>query len=179
MLTITIQEKEMYDEEANKIYVLPAVSFDLEHSLVSLSKWESYWEKPFLGKEKTDQETLSYIEFMTISPDVDPQVYSRLTSEHLEEIQRYIQKKMTATWFSETGQKPESKEIITAEIIYYWMLSYEIPFECENWHLNKLLALIKVCTAKNEKPKKRSTAEIVEERRRLNAQRRAAENSAG
>lgn len=180
MLTVTVPKVEVFDEEANKFYVLPEITFDLEHSLVSLSKWESFWEKPFLSTDKNDVETLSYVKLMTISPGIPDDVYERLSAENISQIQKYIEAKMTATWFKEESRKPgPSAEIVTAEVIYHWMVSYQIPFECQYWHLNRLLALVKVCNAKAEKPKKRSTAEIVDERRRLNAERRAEANSTG
>ena len=173
MLRLNFYGEELFDD-SDQEFVKPVIAtLELEHSLVSLSKWESFWEKPFLGKdEKTNAETLSYIQMMTLGPDVPNDLLERLTTEHVEQVNDYIAAKMTATWFAETTPKP-SKKIITAEVIYYWMISLNIPFECQHWHLNRLLTLIKVCDAENAPPKKQSAAEIARRNRELNAQRKA------
>ena len=162
----------MYDD-SNAEFVKPVIAtLELEHSLVSLSKWESFWEKPFLGEaEKSDAETLSYIQMMALDSDVPNDLLERLTNDHINQVNDYIAAKMTATWFSESKPKP-SKKIITAEVIYYWMISLNIPFECQYWHLNRLLTLIKVCDAENAPPKKQSASEIARRNRELNTQRK-------
>jgi len=181
VLRITILGDELFDEE-NSTFFRPELGYlELEHSLVSLSKWESFWEKPFLGKdEKTDEEALWYVQAM-IQGDYDPILLEHLSQENLEEVNDYIGKKMTATWFSDTEDTKKNSEIITAEIVYYWMIALGIEWECQYWHLNRLLTLIKVVNAKNQPEKKpgRPTADAMAERRRLNEQRRAQANSKG
>ena len=176
MLKITVPRTEFYDRKTGRFIDYEAVSFELEHSLVSLSKWESFWEKPFISEDdKTSEEVLWYIKAMTLTPDVTDDVYERLTSENLEAVRTYINAKMTATWFSDTPTKSFSTEVVTAEIIYYWMIAFQVPFECQHWHLERLLTLIKVCEHKNadQSKKKTSRSEFLAKRRSLQAQRRA------
>lgn len=170
MLTITIPELELFNEETNEFYTLDAVRLDLEHSLVSLSKWESKWEKPFLGdKEKTTEETLWYIRAMVITPDVPEEVFRRITSANIDDIHKYISAKMTATWFREDTNPTGPHQVVTAEILYYNMIKLGIPFECENWHLNRLITLIRVINQKDAPPKKMSPSELA----KIKAERRA------
>lgn len=174
MLSITIPKTEYWDSRSEMFITVKEQTLQLEHSLVSLSKWESKWEKPFLTKEtKSTVEWLDYIRCMTITQNVDPIVYKGITNDIFNQIKAYIDAKMTATWFSEeTDTKKGSSEAITAEIIYYWMISFNIPFECQKWHLNKLLTLIRVCNVKNAPPKKVDKRKLLEERRRLNQARK-------
>jgi oligoribonuclease NrnB/cAMP/cGMP phosphodiesterase (DHH superfamily) len=180
MLQITIPAVELWDERKQEFVITKEQTLQLEHSLVSISKWESKWCKPFLSKqEKTLEETLDYIKCMTITQNVDPEVYNYLTNKNIEEINKYIDAPMTATYFSDEKNSKTSREQVTAELIYYWMIAFNIPFECQKWHLNRLLTLIKVCNIKNQPPKKRSKKEIMSRNAALNAARRKRLNTSG
>lgn len=173
MLIITIPSTEMWDEANEKFVDTKEQVLQLEHSLVSLSKWESKWCKPFLSKEdKTFEETIDYIRCMTINQHVPDEVYGCLTGDNIREINEYISAPMTATWFSKDITGRGSREQITSELIYYWMIALNIPFECQKWHLNRLLTLIRVCNVKNQPSKKMSRREIMSRNAALNAARR-------
>lgn len=172
MLEITIPGIELYDEEKNEFINYDEKTVNFEHSLVSVSKWESKWCKPFLsGKEKTAEEILDYIICMTVTEGITDDIYSRLTQENFSKINEYIGHPMTATTFNDE-RKSGSREIITSEIIYYWMVAFNIPFECQYWHLNRLLTLIKVCNIKNNPPKKMSKQEVLSRNKALNEARK-------
>jgi hypothetical protein len=174
MLKIHVGGTESYDELTSSFVSEGGVTLELEHSLASLSKWESKHEKPFLGKEpKTGEEVLDYVRCMITTPDFPPEVFRDLSESNMQAINAYIEAKMTATWFADAPGAPRTSEIVTAELIYYWMTVFNIPFECENWHLNKLFTLIRVCNIKQAKPKKMSRGELAARNRELNAQRRA------
>ena len=180
MLKITIPEQELFDENKMEFITIREKTLQLEHSLVSVSKWESKWCKPFLSKgEKTFEETIDYIRCMTITQNVQPIIYTLLTSQNLVDINKYIESPMTATVFTNEKNKTTNREIITAEIIYYWMIALNIPFECQKWHLNRLLTLINVCSIKNQPQKKMSRKEILERNRALNLARREAIKNGG
>lgn len=176
MLQIEIPEKEYYDDSTGEFGVIKKQTLTLEHSLVSISKWESKWCKPFLtNDEKTTEETLDYVRCMTTSSNVNPVVYKALTQKDFEEIMEYVNAPMTATWFNEKniGRNGRgSGEIVTSELIYYWMITLQIPMECQRWHLNRLLTLIKVCNIKNTPAKQMTRSEILNQNRALNAARR-------
>lgn len=172
MLEITIPATEYYDENNNLFINTKEQKLRLEHSLVSLSKWESKWCKPFLTKDnKTVEESIDYIRCMTLTQNVDPLVYNAITNENIEEVANYIESPMTATTIN-NRDKVSNREIVTAEIIYYWMIALHIPFECQKWHLNRLLTLINVCNIKNSPNKKMSKSEILARNRALNEARR-------
>lgn len=174
MLKIVVPGVEMFDEQSQEFVTIGDVTLEMEHSLVSLSKWESIYEKPFLGNsEKTNEEILEYVKLMTLTPNPPEGIFYKLSEDNLDAIKNYIEAKMTATWFNEAPGAPKSRDIITAEVIYYWMIVFQIPFECDHWHLNRLFTLIRVCNIKQAKPKKMSRAEIAARNRELNAQRRA------
>lgn len=155
----------------------------MEHSLISLAKWESKWHKPFFGKDdKTEEQILDYIRCMTLTKDVDPNIYLHLPPSVLEEIFDYMEDSMTATWFSKEEERRSGigrKETITAEIIYYWMVTLNIPVQFEKWHLNRLITLIRVINVKNTPPKKMKQRDILAQNRQLNAARRARNRSKG
>lgn len=178
MLIVTLSEREYYNQKSEEFESFAEEQVELEHSLVSLSKWESKFEKPFLStSDKTDLEILNYIEFMCLRK-IPENFADRLTQANLSDISTYINAKMTATWFSDKPSAP-SREIITAELIYYWMFSLNIPMECQYWHLNRLLTLIKVCNLKSQPQKKLSRSEIAARNRELNARRRAQYGTSG
>lgn len=178
-LTIPIQP-ERWDEKRQE-FIAPEVRvLQLEHSLVSIDKWESKWLKSFLStKSKTDEELIDYIKCMTITQNVDSDVYNHLTNENIQQIKEYINAPMTATTFSDSKNGKKSREIITSEVIYWWMIVNNIPFECKKWHINKLIALIRVCTAKNSPRKKSSNNELLSRNHALNMARRKKLNSRG
>jgi len=187
MLTITIPKSRLWDSKKEEFINTKEYTLSLEHSLVSISKWEAKWHKPFISDDKkTQEQTVDYIKFMTLTQNVDDNVYMALTKQNFEEITAYIDNKMTATWFSEPKngpQTPAKKEVITSELIYYWMIALEIPFECQKWHLNRLLTLVKVCNAKakaaNGKKNSVNKREILANNAELNAARRKTLGTSG
>ena len=180
MLQITIPAVELFDENKNEFVSTKEQTLQLEHSLVSLQKWESKWCKPFLSKQdKSPEELLDYVKCMTITQNVDPNVYQFLTDDNLRRINSYIEAPMTATRFFDDGNSKKNREIVTAELIYYWMIALNIPFECKKWHLNSLLTLVKVCSIKNQPPKKMSKRDIMSRNAALNAARRKQLNTSG
>ena len=161
MLQITIPPAEFYDENSETFLNTKEQTLQLEHSLVSLSKWESKWNKSFLATtQKTYEESIDYIRCMTITQNVDPNVYFGIDSDIIQKVTEYIDLPMTATTFRDDLHRGSSREIITSEIIYQWMISLNIPFECQKWHLNRLLTLIRVCSLKQQQPKKMGKNEL-------------------
>lgn len=180
MLKITVPATEFYDEVNQEFISSKEQTIQLEHSLISLSKWESKWKKPFLSKDsKSFEESVDYIKCMTITQNVPDATYGALNSYHIEAVNRYIEDSMTATVFSDPKKKVTGREIITAEIIYYWMIAMNIPFECQKWHLNRLLTLINVCSIKNQPQKKMSKRELMARNRALNESRKRSLNTKG
>ena len=180
MLKIHIPEGEEFDERTNEFVYHSACTLALEHSLISVSKWESKWKIPFInGKEKTHEQFLDYIRCMTLTTQVDPSVYKFITPEQMKQITTYIEDSMTATRFKEDKKKNKKPQSLTSETIYYMMFAQQIPIECEKWHLNRLMTLIRVCSEKNAPQKKMSKSEIYAQNKMLNAQRRAKYNTKG
>lgn len=180
MLQLLIPETQLFNEQDNTFINVKEQKIQLEHSLVSLSKWESKWHKPFLtDKAKSHEETLDYIKCMTITQNVKDEVYLCLNDDHVNQINNYIANPMTATTIRDNNPKRINNEQITSELIYYWMVSLNIPFKCEKWHLNRLITLVKVCNVKNEPPKKMSKRDIMSRNAALNAARRKKLNTKG
>ena len=180
MLEIVVPARELWDEINQEFIVTKEQTLQLEHSLLSISKWESKWCKPFLSKqEKTKEETMDYIRCMTLTKNVDGNVYNFLTNNNIDQINKYIDAPMTATWFSEDKNTKGNREQITSELVYYWMIALNIPLECQEWHFNRLLTLIRVCNIKNQKPKKMSRRELMSRNASLNAARKQRLNTKG
>lgn len=180
MLQIHVPATELWVESKQEFVYLKEQTLELEHSLVSLSKWESKWCKSFLfTKEITSEEALDYIRCMTLTPNVSPEVYECLTSAIVDKINSYINSSMTATTVNEIKSTKKSREIVTAEVIYYWMIALNIPSEYENWHLNRLITLIKVVSAKNAPSKKQSKQDLLNSYAALNEANKKRFNSKG
>lgn len=186
MLRILIPARppmELWDN-VNEVFIdVPGIKeqwLQLEHSLVSISKWESKWHKPFFSKNKmTAEETIDYIRCMTVTQNVPPEIYDNITDDNVTKVKEYIDDPMTATWFSKENNGKSSSETVTSELIYYWMITLNVPMECQKWHLNRLLTLIKICNIKNAPPKKMSKRSIMSRNAALNAARRKQLNSKG
>ena len=175
MLILKIPEQEFFNQKTGEFSSCKACTLKLEHSLVSISKWETKWKKPFLtdGK-KTPAEFIDYIRCMTINQDVPDEVYGLMGYENVKKVEEYIMDPATATTVTDLRKQRAGKsEIPTSELIYYWMISNGIPFECEKWRLNRLLTLIKVCNAKGN-PQQMSRQEIYQMNTALNNSRRKA-----
>lgn len=180
MLTITVPATEFWDEIHEEFIYKKEQTLQLEHSLVSLSKWESKWEKAFFGRqEKTTEEVIDYVRCMTLTQHVDPEVYTRLTNENYKQINDYINAPMSATHFAEDKKAAPGRETVTSELIYYWMIAFNIPVEFQKWHINRLLTLIRICNIKNNPPKKRSGRDLMSRNAALNAARRNRAHSKG
>lgn len=180
MLQIAVPGLESWDERTEEFITGPDTIISLEHSLISISKWESKWHKPFLSnKTPKGEELMDYIKCMTITPNVKDEIYNRLTSDNIDKILNYINDPMTATTITERGGNRRSSEIITSELIYYWMVAMQIPFECQKWHINRLMTLIRICGIKNQPDKKMSKRSTMQQNAALNAARRQKLHSRG
>lgn len=173
MLRITVPLSESFNEETQE-FISNGIPLELEHSLVSLSKWESEFEKPFLGKEeRTEEEAIFYVQECMLQTKNPPEgIFHKLSERNYADIQKYIDAKRSATWFNEK-RRPGTRQIITSEVIYGWMVALEIPFETQYWHLNRLFTLIKVCNEQKKPPKKMGRSDIARQQASLNAQRQA------
>ena len=180
MLYLTVKGRELYDSENNRFIDVKTQTIQLEHSLASISKWEAKWKKPFLSnKTMSVEETVDYIRCMTITQNVNPYLYFCIDDDNVKEVTAYVYDPMTATWFSKDEKKSPNRAVYTSEVIYWQMITLGIPFECQKWHLNRLLTLIHVCNEKNTPPKKLSGRELANRNRALNAARRKKYNSRG
>jgi hypothetical protein len=180
MLTVLIPDIESFDNKTQEFVTIKGTTLQLEHSLVSISKWESKWHKPFLNKDpKTREELIDYVRCMTITQNVNPLVFDGIPNSVMKKIREYMDDAMTATTIKSQGKGKNGSEQITSELIYYWMVALEIPFECQKWHINRLLTLIRVCDIKNKPPKKMSKRETLQQNARLNAMRRKRHNTKG
>lgn len=174
MLNLLVKGEEYFNEATSEVTTVGDVELELEHSLVSLSKWESKHKKPFLSSEtKTPEEIFDYVQSMIVSLIYPDDIIVRLSNENIAVINAYIESSESATTFGSMPERKGRGEVITSELIYYWMVAFNIPFECEYWHLNRLFALIRICNIKNSKPKKMGRHEIASRNRELNATRRA------
>lgn len=172
MLQIVIPEREYFDNSKQEFVYLKEQKLTLEHSLISISKWESKWKKPFLDKkEKTQEESMDYIRCMSIGKEIDAITMQWIPQEVIKQINDYISDPMTATWFNETNRK-NNGQIITSELIYYWMIAFHVPAEYDKWHLNRLLTLIQICELKNAPKKKMKRKDIYARNAALNAARK-------
>lgn len=172
MLTIKIPSREFFNDNKQEFITIDGCEIELEHSLLSISKWESKWKKPFISSDKkSTEETLDYIKCMMLNDKYLTHV-NYLTEENIKDINEYISDSMTATIFYDENSKHSKKETITSELIYYWMIASNIPMECEKWHLNRLLTLIRVCSIKNAPPKKMTKREIMDRNKALNEARK-------
>lgn len=175
MLTIVIPGSETITDD-NEIITWPETVVQLEHSLISISKWEAKFKRPYLkpGDEKTAKEVFEYIKMMCLTEGITDRQWSSLSPENVQQIKEYIEDSQTATTFSEKQKKAKSREIITSELIYCWMVQQQIPFECQYWHLNRLLTLINVVSIKNQPPEKQNPMDSIRRTQELNKARRAA-----
>lgn len=181
MLQICIPGGESWDEK-NEVFIYGQDTIiNLEHSLISISKWESKWHKPFTLQKLTDySDIVDYIKCMTVTPNVNDEVYSRLTKKNIDDVLNYMGDSMTATTITEAGPKGHrNKEIVTSELIYYWMVALQIPFECQKWHINRLMTLIRICSIKNQPEKSMSKRNIMQQNAAINAARRKKLHSRG
>lgn len=180
MLPITIAATELWDERSERFVSTKEQTLHLEHSLVSISKWESKWHKPFLHtQELTYEETIDYIRCMTLTQNVSPETYLCITPKQIDEIKAYMNESMTATTFGGDDKTRGNREIVTAEIIYYWMTALQIPFECKKWHISRLLTLIRVCSIKNSPKNPVSRRETASQYAAMNAARKKRLNTKG
>lgn len=180
MLEIDIPETELFDDVSETFVYIKPVTLRLEHSLVSLSKWEAKWKTPFLSKkEKTMEQSIDYIRCMTVNQSVNDAVYYALTPSHMEKINEYIEDVKSATTFNDKISGPPNRQVVTSELIYFWMAQYNIPFECQKWHLSRLLTLIRIASIKNQPDKKMSKKATLSQYKSLNAARRKAMHTKG
>ncbi len=180
MLSITVKGTEFFDEKSGEFHTTKDQVLNLEHSLISLSKWEGKYHKPFIGKgPENEEEMLDYVRCMTITQNVEPYVYRNLSSDNIMDIKKYMEDPMTATWFSDKRNPKTRQKTVTAELIYYWMFRLNIPIQFEKWHLNRLLTLIRLCNLEDAPKKKMKPKDIYKQNAELNRMRREQTHSNG
>ena len=174
MIQVTIPGGELFDPKTNEFINFKTTTVSLEHSLISISKWEAKWKKSFFkNEERSLDEIIDYIACMCVTPNVDPRIFHKISSKEVKKVSDYISDPMTATTFHDLEDHKANKQTVTSELVYYWMIAYNIPFECQKWHINRLLTLIRICGIKNAPPKKISKAEMMRKRAQVNAERRS------
>lgn len=179
MLKIEVPDKEFYDNKTETFFTIKGDFLLLEHSLKAISNWESKWKKPFLvDTPKTVEESIDYIRCMTLN-DVDPQIYTILPNSVMPKVQKYIETEQTATTIIDHSPRRARREVITSELIYYWMFSQQVPLECETWHLSRLITLLQICSIKNAPGKKMKNKEVANQYRSLNAARKKSLGTSG
>ena len=177
---IVIPGRELWDRKNNVFVYTEDKTITIEHSLVSISKWEAKWHIPFFGKEeKTREQIVDYIKCMTLTQNVDDDIYNYLTNSNIQEINDYLANPMTATWFREIKNKRSDNRVVTSEVIYYWMIALNIPVEFQKWHINRLITLIKVCNEENKPKNKMPLRDVYARNKALNEARRAQMHSKG
>lgn len=180
MLEVIVPAREYWDETLEQFTSQDERVLQLEHSLISISKWESKWRKPFLNDDdKSEEESRDYVRCMTMTKGVPPEVYYAILPEDILRISEYIKTPQTATTINEVPGPPSAKPVITSEVVYYWMIAYKIPQAYEKWHFSRLLTLIRVCEAKSKPPTKMNKADLRAKMRQLNEERRAKYNTRG
>lgn len=172
-MDLFIPSQELWDERKEEMIYTKATTLHLEHSLISVSKWEAKWHVPFLDTKMDEAQSIDYIRCMTINKDVDPNVYLAIRAEHLNAIMDYINDPMTATTIKDDPGSKKPTRFITSELIYYYMIQYGIPHEFEKWHFNRLITLIRVCSEENKPKKKRSKSDIEREYEEINRRNKA------
>lgn len=179
MLTLIIKASDQYNDAINEFITIKEQTLQLEHSLISISQWESKWKKPFMSKDKkTVEETLDYVRCMSLNKNVDDMVYQTLSNDNISKVQDYIEEEMTATTFG-PDNGPKNKKVITSELIYYWIIALNIPIKCEKWHLSRLMTLINICNIENTPPKKMNKRDTLSRNAATNAARKKKLHSEG
>lgn len=183
MLKVNVPVREWLDEKTNEFIRSPQTTLTLEHSLISVSKWEAKHRKPFSTSFEAGmsvEDFRDYVRCMTIGKTVDQMTYYALSPKNFEQIQQYISDPCTATTIRNTRKnKKRNNKVVTAELVYCWMFSNNIPMECEKWHFNRLMTLIQVCFLENREPEKMSKRDVMKQNSALNAMRRSKCHSKG
>lgn len=173
---------ELFDEETNTFLHPVGKKLHLEHSLLSISKWEAEWEIPFLNTDKTSEQSLSYIKCCVLDDDFDELLLNTLSDKNILDFNAYLSKGMTAKKIidlrSSLSQKrksrrPASQKALTSEDIYYSMIQFHVWKECEEWPLQRLLSLLQLCSLKSNSTGEMSKSDQAKFYREENARRKA------